>query len=367
MDSRTRNIVVWALLPVALLLVGVVNYFTGGLSAPEEPIAEQARLDFDSVEPEYTFGSVTVLELRWGDADDQAALSEDGDGVPISTVEAVVPLADGGIMLVDHPSNHVGARVRTFSAAGELVQTALTPGGSTHFTSLGDRLVYVLAKQSDANEQLVVRRGSEETTFAVPLQLNSGSIVGLDGDIWVTATRTAFDATKQEVTATQVMVPVVVDGRQVSDEDAAESARDGWFTVEGLVFTREQLVVGHGESAQVTQKIGMSESAKLVEIPGRSTPLGVDGNDLIYVGLQRQELEPTVRRLPATLGETAPIDEILVGRFDGSVVGRIVAPGAVPTVGGWPRFAVTPQGDLLTTVSDGAGVRIVRYEAVDAE
>jgi hypothetical protein len=270
-------------------------------------------------------------------------------------------------MLVDHPSDHVGARVREFSPEGALEDTVLTPLGSTLFTEIDGRLAYVVAKQVDSSERLVIREESRESTYVVPLSVNSGSIVSWRGDIWVTATRTGFDAAKQQVTATELVIPVVMNGRQVTDEQATAAVQEGWFTAGDRLYTRSQLVDGYGDTARITQTIGRDGALSTLEIPGRSTPLGVDSDGLVYVQVVSESLGATKRKLAGTLWSTSPTDEILVGGFDGSVVGKIVVPGATPTSGGWSRFAVGSNGDLLAADSGTQGVRVVRYEAVNAD
>jgi len=366
-NQRTKRLLLWALLPLAVFIVGVINYLSGGLG--EQPPEQQpvTRLDYASPAMDRTYRSDTVLRLPWGDGESSVALSTDGDGLPISTLESVIAEPDGSFLLVDHPGRHIGARARRYAADGTLLETVMTQPASTLFTSVGGRLAYVVAKQSGPSETLVIRDGSIETTWAVPLSLNSGAILAVGDDVWVTALNSEFDAEAMIVRATDVSVPVVIDGRQATDDEAAEAATDTWSVVGERAYGRRRLIEGNGEKARITQTITRIADEVELEVPGRSTAVGFDDEGLVYVWTAPVEFSDRTRELPATLQSAENVDEVLVGTFGGTIVGRIIIPGSTPTVGGWLRLSVSRDGSVLAAVSGPEGVRIVRYTVVDSD
>lgn len=290
-------------------------------------------------------------------------MSYDGE-FEISTIEAVIPEPDGSFLVVDHPGWHRGARVRRYSEKGAQTGRWLTPAGSTLFASDGARLAYIVSKQADESERLVLVDDTAEKTFVVPLNINSGGIVFIGSDVWIRTTSSVFDQASRKVTATEIVVPVVVDGKQVGDEAAKEAVREGWFAAGAELYERSRVVEGQGDAAVITQTLVRSSNGTRLEVPGRSVPLGVDADGAAFVLIEAETLDSRLSRLaayPAAFGRT---ERVLVAGFDGAVRGMIVLPASPLSRQAPGRVALAPDGDLYAVRSGSDGASVVEYSVV---
>jgi hypothetical protein len=354
-STRARERLWWLLLPVVVLLAGVMNYFVARPDAGASPEVPRAAVSPDDVT--LRVGRTQVLALDWGD-----------EGIALgsapqrrSTFESVDAEGDR-LLLVDHPTSHRGARVRVFAPDEALVSEDLTPPGSTLFTLVPGGYAYVIAKGASSSETLAVVAGGVETTYTIPLNVNSGAIAVLDGDFYVTTMSGASDLQNETLNVEEQLVPVVTDGLQVSDTAAKAGLRRGSRVGgDGRIYVLTESYVGFDTNEAGRFFIECVDTGAKLEVPAGSRLLGVDASGRPWVLVSGRTLPARSRTLSASPGIRDPFDEVLVCSMDGSVPGRSLIPVSPHLADAKTTLCFTGTG-LMAAEADAVGVRVWRYE-----
>lgn len=362
MQARHTRWVTVALVAVALILgVGVATFFLGtDDGAAPETAAEYVDLDLGTAA-----GSSATMEeplyLPWGSGPTDA--SRKGEVVAISTIEAV--FSSGGLVfIVDHPEGVVGARVRWFSQDGVLAGTTVAPSGSTFFRPHEGGFNYVVAKSGGRSETAVIFDvgTSTETTYAVPLQLNSGGLVYSDGTLYASATPSDVDFEAEVIYSREVIVPVAIDGVPVGDATADAGALELWgFGLDGRAYsTRTQVMGLDVSSSDVITTVTSGEDS--VRVPRRYRLLGVGPDSRVYLRTMPGEaiVERPAQLSAAWTSATEPFDEVLVVTLDGTIDSCITLPYSSMLVryDGTAPMSLCEDG-LYTLRADEGGVTVV--------
>lgn len=362
MQARHTTWVTVALVAVALILgVGVATFFLGA----DEGTVPEAATDYVDLDLGTTAGSSAAVEelfyLPWGSG--PADASRKGETVAVSTIEAV--FSSGGLVfIVDHPEGVMGARVRWFSPDGELVGTTLAPSGSTFFRPHAGGFNYVVAKSGGRSETAVIVdvRASTETTYAIPLQLNSGGLVYSDGTLYASVTPSDVDFEAEVIYSREVIVPVAIDGVSVSDATADAGALESWgFGLDGRAYsTRTQVMGLDVSSSDVIITVTSGEDS--VRVPRRYRLLGVGPDSRVYLRTMPGEaiVERPVQLSAGWTSASETFDEVLVVTLDGTIDSCITLPYSSVLVryDGTLPMSLSEDG-LHTLKADEGGVTVV--------
>lgn len=341
----------------AIVGIGMLNYF---LAPGEEPVdpASYAELD-PATAAGSPFTLETVLYLPWGDGPAEASRV----GEPsTSTIESVFS-SEGYVFVVDHPQDVFGSRVRWFNRDGSLAGEHTAQGGSTGFAPFPGGFSYVLAKMGLPSERLVLHNveASGETTYTIPLGVNSGGIVSFGGTLYARVTPIDVDLEERATYAREALVPVARDGVALDDATADAEAVELWgYGMDGLPYTLTTRVEGFDSTLDAAVVlIGSGESR--LRVPRQYRLLGVSPSSEIYlstVPVQRPGTRP-IQAAAGWLSSDEPYAEILVIRLDGSMVGTIALPSTGVTA--WQgRIPLSLCGDgLYSTREVKGGIAVV--------
>ena len=356
--ANRRSLIGLALV-VAVLGIGFATYFLGGVGGDRKPAAgtKAGTLHFEGVPAAAPLEKLSQFTLPFGERDG-VAVSEG-----LSALEAVFSRERGLTYVVDHVASRTGARVRWYKE-GVRAGEHFAPPGSALFASTPRGFAYVIAKGLSSHERLVLvtADGSVEGTFTVPLKINSGGILTKGDDLYVVAWSGFVDPGTKELTGNDVLVPVVVGGRQVTDAEARDGTVDGWrFGEKGdwqyrLVTspgtagaagrTRSTLVLGHDE----------------LEVPYETVRLGVDASQRAWLFLPPHRVtERSVAGWPALADECALLAAVTAGgRISGAMPVRVTEGTFWPDISLARRFGF--DGERLTLAEKtSSGVMITTY------
>lgn len=349
MPRSRLSILWWLALPVALLLAGVATYFLGGSPETVDDREPTVLVSTDSTDARI---SKTLL-FTW-----PVAAEGEPSVTTVYDLEAIKHGPDGTLLVVDHPVGSPGARVRWVDERGSLIEESLAPPGSTLFTPLGSGrdFAYVIAKQTGPSERLVLNRGGLESTYTVPMELNSGGIVVVGDTVYVSVLTGTTDMEKMTAHAEDALLPVVRGGVQVSDEDAASTGRPGTLVgADGKLYQYSSDSVGVGAVETREARLKRLSDGRTLRIPDSAKFLGVDRSGRAWMALPPGALNRRSRFLVASPGANDAFSEILVSGFDGNTVARLLVPFSPKLVsvrepyvlGDDVLFAATRAGDTL--------------------
>jgi hypothetical protein len=307
-----------------------------------------------------------VLHMPWGTGAADAVRK----GVPTkkATIETVFGSA-GYTFVVDHPEGVYGARVRWFSSQGRLVGTRLEPPGSTVFRPDEDGYNFVVAKSGGKSEKAVVVdvATSTETTFAIPLQMNTGGLARSGDTLYASIAPSDVDFETERMYLRNALIPVARGGVQVDDATADSKSLDVWgFGWDGKAYTSVMEVMGLDvTSSEVHVVIG--SGGRQVRVPRRYRLLGVAPDSSIY--LNTLPPLPTYKR-PVQLAAAwnsshSPFDDVLVIGLNGKIKSRIVIPYSSVLARYDDTLPMSLSKDGLYTVREergGVSVVVHRFE-----
>lgn len=359
----TRSVIV-VLVAIALVLgAGVATFFLGGRQQQEpQTTGEPIQLDLTTVQGSQA-PAVEVVRLPWGTG--PADASRKGDPVRRSTIEAVFS-SEGFVFVVDHPEDVYGARVRWFSSDGQLAGARLAPGGSKNFGPYDGGYCYVIAKTVGPSETAVLAdiARSSETTFVIPLQLNTGGLFASGDTLYASVAPSDVDFENETISMRFALVPVAIDGVQVDDEAADTGVAELWgfgFDGEGYSSTTRVLGLDVSSSDMITT-VGSGDRS--VRIPRRYRLLGATADSVVYLGTMPQEatVDRPVQAAAAWIAEREPFDEVLAVSLDGTIRANITLPysRAAARYDGTLPVSLSEDG-LYTIRADEGGVTVVRY------
>ncbi len=237
--------------------------------------------------------------------------------------------SEGAIFVVDHPADVFGARVRWFSARGELLGRHDAPGGSTHFRPHPGGFNYVVAKAGGPSERAVLFdiERSVATTYTIPLSINSGGLSYSEGVLYASATPSDVDHQEQVIYSRDVLIPVARDGVQVDDVAADEGAVELWgYGWDGQPYTFATRVLGLEPTVSDVVTLVGSEG-RSIRVPRRYRLLGVDGDSRLYLATEPQVDRGRPRQLAAGwISANEPHVEVLVIDLDATVDSTIIMP-----------------------------------------
>lgn len=362
MPSRSQSRLALVLLAVAAILgVGVATYFLGRPSTTDEaPDEEYVQLDLSTVSGSDA-PAEQVLYLPWGDGPAEA--SRKGSPVRRSTIEAVFG-SEGYTFVVDHPEGVFGARVRWFSAEGALVGTRLAPGGSKAFRPHPGGYNYVIAKTAGPSEVAVIVdvASSTETTFTIPLNLNTGGLDWAGDTLYASIAPSDVSFENEVMYLRHALVPVAVGGVQVDDAAADAGVVDAWgFGMDGKPYTSTMKVLGLSVTgSEIVNLVGSGD--RLVRVPRKYRLLGVTADSKVCLSTLPPEpsFERPVQAAPAWIAEREPYDEVIVMSLDGTIVDSIVFPysSVVARYDATLPMSLSADG-LYTLRADEGGVAVV--------
>lgn len=361
MERRTfRVLVVGALSVAALIGIGLATYLLGG-DAPAEQAGAVPQIDFETG-PERSFEPTEVLRLAWGEGDTEIWPDPATVG---ATIDGFAVTDEGDMVVADHPSWHVGARVRRFSSDGVLERTWLTPSGSVFFQPFGTGIMYVTAKQGGPQEhvELMSEDGSVVTSFPIPPEINSAALYRA-GDFIVVTSDVAQLADQPKamrieplaypVVALQTDGPIAVPDPQPSPGAGADTAGGPY---QRLLESDSWLV-----TPDSTQTVTLADG-RAVRIPGVSTVVGVDGEVVWMVMPRTTATDTRLERAGWPYGVSAEA-EVMATRVDGTFVAREIVPWTPLLQDAHPRLFVRRDALWLLN-ADPDGLSVVRYEAVE--
>lgn len=362
MPRNRLRILWWLALPVALLLAGVATYFLGGA-----PSTVDDREPTVLVSTEATDAKVSkTLLFSWPVAPGSQPTGTVA-GTTVYDLETIKPGPDGTLLVVDHPGDLPGARARWVDQRGAVIEEVFTPPGSTLFTPLGTTrdLAYVIAKQTGPSEQLVINRGGLESTYTVPMQLNSGSILEIGDTIYVSVLTGTTDMENNTAHAEDALLPVVRSGLQVDDATAADSGRPGTMQgADGKLYQYSLDSAGLGAVERREGRLERLSDGQTLRIPDSAKFLGVDRLGRAWLALPPGSLDRRERFLAASPASMDAFSEVLVTGFDGKVSARLQIPLA-------PRLATAREpyaladGRLYAATREGDTLSIWQYEVTD--
>lgn len=352
---RTALIIGVAVL--AVVGIGFANYFLRLSGTTEDEGTQSVRAAIEQPDV-LALAPTEVMRLAFDEsATDEAAR------VGIAPATEALLVTEDRVYIVDHPEWHVGSRVRWFTREGEFLSQYLAPSGSTLFTAAPDGFAYVLAKGDAPSETVVLVSGdaSSETTLAVPLQINSGGLSFLDGEVYVTAQAGTTDLQAQTVDSRPVLVPVTVEGRQATDTQASEGVLEYWLRHEsGETYAQLFHADGLSAGATVTQTVTRGSDGVELEVPASATCLGVTKSGDLVLGFPPVDIPGTARPLAGVVAAEEPYSEIAVVGFDGVTRSLSVLPTRRPV---YPLRLFAVDGDGFWTLAELNGtVRVLHYE-----
>lgn len=353
-----RRILIALALLAAVLGIGMATYFLGGIGSEKKPASgiRTSTLRFEGVPAAAPLEKLSQSTLPLAGPERIAA------NAGLSSLEAVFSGSDGLTYVVDHETERPGARVRWYKA-GVRAGEHDAPPGSALFASTPRGFAYVVAKGQGSHERLMLlgRDGSVEGSYTVPLEINSGTIVTRDDDVYVVAWSGFIDPDTKEVTGEDVLVPVVVDGRQATDAEARDGTVDGWrFAKTGTWEYRLTMDPRAEEGRQTRSAISLGDEE--LEIPYEAVRLGVDDGGRAWILLPPHRVtERSVAGWPALADEFALLVAVTPG---GRVVGAM--PLRVTEATFWPDIALARRfgfdGQRLTVAErTAAGVVVTTY------
>ena len=309
MPTPPRRTALVAIAVVLVLLgVGVATYLMGPGGPPEaeDGLTAQASLADPTA---LSFQPESVLTVRL-------------EG-PLETVFT----GEGGLYVVDHPQWHVGARVRWFAGDGTALGEYLAPGGSTLFGPDGAGFHYVVAKLGGPSETAVVVAGdgSAETSYTVPLGLNSGALVRFGDTLYARAQSSTFDQETQRVGFTDVLVPVAEGGFPVpeSEADPIEAYTIG---VDGVAYGRIRSSEPGGGRESVRQFVTRASDGARLEVPSLAVIVGADAQGRVVFVLGPRVLAGAQAPLPGWVTPVEPFAKVYVVGMDGVTEAAAILP-----------------------------------------
>lgn len=364
MVARVKNRRLRGLLPVlgaviALLGVGGITFLTGGVFETEEMIGGAVQLAVERLPASKPPAVTTELELRWddGSGDGVARVTDTGQ----STFEAVFSY-DDLLYIVDHPQEPVGARIRWYRE-GVLAGEHRAPASATLFTPRDAGFMYVLAKSGGPSEAVVLvdASGSAESTFTIPLGLNSGGLLESGGVLYASGISSTLDLKGQRQEYSGVLVPVADAGRQVTDAEAQERSVQAWtIDSEGGRYSQVLTVEGLTTDLVEEQTITRLSDASAVSVPPRAQPLGIAATGEMVLLMSPRPIEDASVAVAGWRSTTDASQEALVASFDGRLVDRRIVPysGIISSA----RGRVWLGADAIyVAAADEQGIRILRY------
>lgn len=354
---KTPPLIIGLVSLAVLLGVGFATYYLNlGRKPKVVPLTTRARFDQPA---SLVYAPKPVLRLRF---DERRGRSATAGGIARS-LEAIYATPDR-VYVVDHPTWHVGARVRWFSRTGELIGSHLAPSGSTLFTASPNGFAYLRAKSGSESEQVVMldAAGSLEATFTVPLGVNSGGLAFFDNSVYVSAQAGETSLQGASLAVKDVYVPVAIDGRQASDAEAEKGVRDFWRRGDdGKLYRRAISTEGFGAQAVTTQHVERVADGAKLELPATAIPLAVDRKGRLVVGLNPVDIGSS-RPLAGLPAVREPYSEIAFVSFDGQTQALNVIDTTLPA---FPVRYFSMDGDgYWTLVADDEGVNVEHYQAV---
>jgi hypothetical protein len=300
--------------------------------------------------------AVHEIRLPWSD-DDGISLGADGAD---STLNSWFVGSGGRLYVVDYPSYRSGARVRWFRD-GVLDGQHEAPPGSVFFEAHDGGLRYLLAKSAGPSEQAVFvdAEGSVTATYTIPLEVNSGGFVQLGQDTWAVAWSSEIDSGNNSLKANDYLLPVVIDGEQVSDSQARDLARDGSTALaDGTILTRSlDGQVRDDGSWLIRQFLTWEDLGAKVEIPSEAKLVGTDSRGRSWIVLPPEPLDR--RSVAGWPAEWDPSALLVCLTPSGETAATMLAP-YVPQLG----EAATPRVSadyLYVTYADAREVVCVAY------
>lgn len=363
MADRTSimRILRWLILPVALLLAGVANYFLAGTG--ESTPTREATVLLAAEDHHPSPSKRLLFTLPWGDGPSQVAIRK--GTLAQASFEALARTNDGNILVVDHPSAKPGARLRWFDAAGSPRAQANLAAGATLFTPLSGqgRLAYILAKRSGKSEVLVVREPSgAEETLTVPLSLNSGAIVAIGEDLYITAQANAADIQNATTRIVDRLVPVRLAGKQTDDTTADRNSREGSFVgFDTRMYQYVQSSTGFDMNEVRETRVKRLSDGAVLRVPDNAKVLGTDASGRIWLVVPPKELSRTSRFLSAWPGSEDADAEVLVVSYDGHVAARLMVPYSARLAESRQPYWLAKDG-LYAATADETGLSLWRYE-----
>lgn len=365
MPAKRPSRLVIALAAVALLLgVGVLTFLLGPIR-DTEPSSGPADVELDLTTVRGSSAPTEdVLRLPWGAGPTEA--SRKGDPVTVSTIEAVFS-SDGFTFVVDHPADVYGARVRWFSADGALTGSWIAPPGSTLFRPQPGGFNFVSAKSGGRSETAVIYDigTSTETTYTIPLQVNSGGLFWSGDTLYAQITPSQVDFEEQTLVSSYALVPVAIGGVQVEDAAADAAALEIWgFGADGKQYISETHVDGLDiMTSPVTAIVGSGD--RRIRVPQRYRLLGVDSASRLYLSTLPELPDPAERiAQTAAVWSSAhePFDEVLVINLDGTIHSTIILPysSAIARYDGTVPVSLSEDG-IYSLRADEGGVTVVLH------
>jgi hypothetical protein len=361
--ARPKLLLTLAAVAVAVVGVGMVTYLSGGLFSSDDAEAdkEAAAVQLRGTPDPAPVERIAEVTLAWN-TQTGVALAEGR-----SSLEAAFGTRDGTIYVVDHTAEVPGARVRWYRA-GTLAGSYSAPPGSLFFQVADGNLYYVIAKGDRDSERLhrVDLANGSVTEFVVPLEANSGGIRLSDDTTYVSVSSGVVDPDTQDVTIEDVLMPVSVGDRQVTDDEARNSLIEGWQLVEdGSVWSH---ILSYSpnlpEDEATVRRLAHGQSE--VQIPYRWVPLGVDDFERAWVLIP--PLEVSERGVPGWPARADNSATLLAVRADGAVDGALAF--AYPAGLFHPDVTIQrnvslADGCLALTETSADGLIVTLYEVRD--
>lgn len=319
--DRKKVIITAVAVAVVVIGVGLVTYFSGGLLRPDvdESVDPSVALQLPEAPPAAPLTLIAELVLPW---DGEAGIA-DVEGR--SGLDSAFGTRDGTVYVADYTPDTAGARIRWYRD-GNLAGAYRTPPGSIFYQVADGRLYYVLAKGDGSSErvQRVDLATGLVTEFVIPLEANSGGIRLVGDTIYVTASSGVVDPDTRDVTIEDVLLPVAVGERQVTDDEARGAIVEAWsLAVDG---TRWEHTLRYSpdlpENEATVRELVHGEAE--IEIPYAWAPLGLDEAGRVWILVPPAEI--TERGVPGWPARSDNSAMVLAVRDDGSVDGALAFP-----------------------------------------
>jgi len=359
--GTARRLLMRSAAVVVLLGVGFATYYLGLADQGGIVKADMVRVRTEDA-PLMDALSEILLVL---DKVDPGVSDPARECVAEGVVEAVF-LVGERIFVVDHPLWHKGPRVAWYGPDGTQGGEYLAPPGSTLFGPAEPGFAYVVAKQGGPSESVTVVDidASTESTFTIPLGVNSGGLEWIDGDLYASAQSSQLDLKTMDVEFTEVLVPVAIEGRQVTKAEADDGVLEAWaHGGDAGPFARRR-VSNTGVGADVVQTIERVEDGAVLEIPRDAQPMGIDPDGRLMFMMPSRGLDSDRRAMSGWLTSFEPVVEVFCVGLDGQVVSSFIVPAAKAP---YPSAtaSLTSAGDLLVAVAQADDeLRVMRYRAV---
>lgn len=361
MERVTIQRIATGVIALALLLgIGLLTYLYGGQGETPADGSGPTGVAFEET-PVRDYVREEVLRLGYGDGEAEIWVDEDRNG---STLETFRVMDDGRVMVADHPTWHVGARVRRFTAAGELERTWLTPPGSLFFEPFGTGIMFVTARGGASTEHvwLMSEDGSVVESFPADPAINSTALVRVDDALCLRTEAALLGEGAVKVHIEPQLHPVVLLTADGPVQHPGATPGSGYdVDTSGKVFTWLVESAEWDISSESTNVVATPEGDEL-RLPGLAVPVGVDGDDVwMTMPPQSASLE-RVEVAGWPLG-TSHETEVLVAGLDGEYRARIIAPYSPLIPGTRRRFQLTADAFWVMT-ADTEGVSLLRYTEV---